>query len=64
MQFAESLREDYRQWTGTSRPESLWLAENFLDIAAQRYTNYNDATGISFILVVEDICAQYVVVNS
>lgn len=49
---------------GTSRPESLWLAEHFLDVAAQRCTNYNDATGTSFILIVEDICAQYVGVNS
>lgn len=46
---------------GTSRPGSLWLAEHFLDIAAQRCT---DATGTSFILIVEDICAQYVGVNS
>lgn len=49
---------------GTSRPGSLWLAERFLDIAAQRCTNHNDATGTSFILIVEDICAQYVGVNS
>lgn len=63
MQFAERLI-GLSDMDGTSRPESLWLAEHFLDIAAQRCTNYNDATGTSFILIVEDICAQYVGVNS